>query len=162
MHLNIKLWDLYNFILKRALSCLYSCMKIYCLVSIWWRLSYSFVYLSIQVWLSDDEVVRVALRYEGTYPVIFFSLMKVVRDGTSGDNFLGSKDLIYQPVMSMFSWTIPIQVFPKLGRFPHQSSFLLELLLNCGIWYTSVWRFFILHLCQTPYSFYETLFTYII
>ena len=44
--------------------------------------------------------------------------MKEVMNGKYGDNFLGSKDLIYQPVMSMFSWTVSIQFFPKSGRFP--------------------------------------------
>ena len=74
-----------------------------------------------------------ALRDEGTYNLRVFALMKEVRDGTSDDNFLGSKDLIYQPVMSMFSWTILIQFFTKSDRFPPQISFLLELLSNYSI-----------------------------
>ena len=36
-------------------------------------------------------------------------LTKEVMNGISSENLLGSKDLIYQPVMSMFSWAIPIQ-----------------------------------------------------
>ena len=75
----------------------------------------------------------VALRDEETYPLIVFAMIKEVRDGTSGENLLGSKDIIYQYVMIMFSWTIPIHFFPKSGRFPPQSSFLLELLFNYGI-----------------------------
>ena len=71
--------------------------------------------------------------YEGTYPLRVFVLTKEVSDGTSGNNFLGSKDLIYHPVMSIFSWTIMIQFLPKSGRFPPPSSFLLELLFNYGI-----------------------------
>ena len=35
-----------------------------------------------------------ALRDEGTYHLRVFALMKEVRDGTYGDNFLESKDLI--------------------------------------------------------------------
>ena len=45
-------------------------------------------------------------------------LMKEVRDGTSGENFLGSKDLTYQPVMSMFYWTIPIQFLQSQVGYP--------------------------------------------
>ena len=74
-----------------------------------------------------------ALRGEGTYPLRVFVLTKEVRDGTSGDNFLRSKDIIYQLVISMLSWTIPIQFFPNSGGFSPQISFLLELLLNYGI-----------------------------
>ena len=58
-----------------------------------------------------------ALRDEGTYPLRVFALINKVRDGKFGDNLLGGNDLIYQPVMSMFSWTIPIQFFSKSGRF---------------------------------------------
>ena len=83
------------------------------------------MYLSIQVWLSPDEVVRVALRDEGTCPLRVFTLIKEVRDGTYGENNLGSKDVIYHPLISMFSWTIQIQFFPNSGRFYPQSSFLL-------------------------------------
>ena len=43
------------------------------------------MYLSIQVLLSSDEVVRVDLRDEGTYPLKVFALMKEVKDGTSGE-----------------------------------------------------------------------------
>ena len=74
-----------------------------------------------------------ALRDEGTYPLRVFVMMKEVRDGISGENLLGSKDLIYQYVMSIFSWTIPIQFSPKSGRFYPQSSCWLDLLLNYGI-----------------------------
>ena len=76
------------------------------------------MYQSSQFMLSADEVVMVALRYEGTHPLRVFALIKEVRDDTSVENFLGSKDIIYQPLMSMFSWTILIQSFPKSGRFP--------------------------------------------
>ena len=75
----------------------------------------------------------VALRDEETYPLIVFALIKEVRDGKSGETFLGGKDLIYQTLIIMFSWTIPIQFFTKLGRSYPQSSFFLELLLNYGI-----------------------------
>ena len=44
-----------------------------------------------------------ALRDEGTYTLRVLALMKEVRDVKYGDNFLGSKDLIYQPVISIFS-----------------------------------------------------------
>ena len=54
-------------------------------------------------------MVRLDLRDDKTYYLRVFALMKEVRGGTSGDNLLGSKDLIYQPVMSIFSWTIMIQ-----------------------------------------------------
>ena len=74
-----------------------------------------------------------ALRDEGTYPLRVFSLMKEVMDGSSGENLLGIKDLIYQPVMIIFSFTITIQFFPESGRFSPQSLFLLELLLKYGI-----------------------------
>ena len=74
-----------------------------------------------------------ALRDEGTYPLRVFALIKEVRDGKSGENFLGGKDIIYQPVISMLYWTIPIKFFPKSVRFPPQSLFLLELLVNYGI-----------------------------
>ena len=37
----------------------------------------------------------VALRDEETYPLIVFAMIKEVRDGTSGETFLGGKDLIY-------------------------------------------------------------------
>ena len=76
-----------------------------------------------QVWLSADEVVRFALRDEGTYPLRVFMMIKEVRDGTSSDNFLGSKDIIYQPLMSMFYRTIPIQIFPKLNGFSPRALF---------------------------------------
>ena len=55
-----------------------------------------------------------ALRDEGTYPLIVFVLIKEVRDGKSGEILLGSKDSIYQSLMSIFSMTIPIQVFFKV------------------------------------------------
>ena len=58
-------------------------------------------------------MVRLDLRDDKTYYLRVFALMKEVRGGTSGDNLLGNKDLIYQPVMSIFSWTILIQFFPK-------------------------------------------------
>ena len=70
---------------------------------------------------------------DGTYPLRVFVLIKEVWDGAHGYNLLVSKDLIYQPVMIIFYWTIPIQFFPKSGRFPPKSSLLLELLLNYGI-----------------------------
>ena len=71
-----------------------------------------------------------ALRYEETYPLRVFELIKELRGGTSGENLLGGKDLIYQPVISIYSLTILIQSFSKSGRSPPQRSFLLELLLK--------------------------------
>ena len=59
-----------------------------------------------------------ALRDEGTCPLRVFALINKVRDSKFGDNLLGGNDLIYQPVTSMFSWTIPIQFFPNSGRSP--------------------------------------------
>ena len=48
-----------------------------------------------------------------------FALMKEVRYGISGDNFLGGKDIIYQYVTSMFSWTFTIQIFQsQIGSLP--------------------------------------------
>ena len=44
-----------------------------------------------------------ALRDEGTHPLRVFVMMKEVRDGISGVNLPGSKSLIYQSVMSIFS-----------------------------------------------------------
>ena len=70
-------------------------MKINCLVFILWSLSYSLVWLSSQVWLSADEVVRVSLRDDVTYPLRVFAMMKEVSDGTSGDNLLESENIIY-------------------------------------------------------------------
>ena len=58
-----------------------------------------------------------ALRDEGTYPMRFFVLIKKVRDGKYAEKKLGIRDIIYQIVMSMFSWTIPIQFLPKSGRY---------------------------------------------
>ena len=43
-----------------------------------------------------------ALRFQGTYNLRVFALMKEMRDRTYGDNLFGSEDLIYQPVMSIF------------------------------------------------------------
>ena len=52
-----------------------------------------------------------ALRDEVAYTLRVLALMKEVRYGTYGDNSLGSKDIIYQTVISMFSWNITIQSF---------------------------------------------------
>ena len=86
--------------------------------------------------------------------------MNEMRYVTSGDNFLGIKDRIYQPVMSMFSWTIIIQFFPKSGRFPPPDLMLVRVIIE--LWYLIdlCIEFFILHLYKTLYYFYETLFPY--
>ena len=60
-------------------------------------------------------------------------LIKEVMNGTYGDTLLGIKDLIYQPIMSMFSWTIPIQFFPKPGRSPPPDLILVRVIIE--IWY---------------------------
>ena len=52
-----------------------------------------------------------ALRDEVAYTLRVLALMKEVRYGTYGNNSLGSKDIIYQTVISMFSWNITIQSF---------------------------------------------------
>ena len=44
-------------------------------------------------------------------------LIKEVMNGTYGDNLLESNNHIYQPVLSIFPWTFPIQFFPKSGSF---------------------------------------------
>ena len=59
-----------------------------------------------------------ALRDEGTYHLRFFVMIQEVRDGKSGDNLLGINDKIYQYVMSMFYWTIPIHFFQSQVGFP--------------------------------------------
>ena len=63
-----------------------------------------------------------ALRDEGTYPLRVFVLMKEVRDVTYGYNLLVSKDLIYQPVISMFPWTILTRVFQSQVDFPPRAN----------------------------------------
>ena len=73
-------------------------------------------------------MVGVALRDQGTYPLRLFALMKEVRDGRSGDNFLGGKDIIYQNLNDYVFLDHYNPVFPKSGRFLSQRSFLLELL----------------------------------
>ena len=51
-----------------------------------------------------------ALKDQGTYPLRLFDLMT--------ETVLGGKDIIYQPVMRMFHWTIPIQFFQSQVGFP--------------------------------------------
>ena len=64
-----------------------------------------------------------ALTYEGTCPLRVFVLIKEGIYGTSGENVLGGKDIIYEPVMSTFSWTILIQFFQsQVGCSPRAHS----------------------------------------
>ena len=63
------------------------------------------------------------LRYEGTYYLKKIELTKEMKDGTSGDNFLVSKDIISQHIISICFWTIPIHLFQRqIGFLPRYHS----------------------------------------
>ena len=62
-----------------------------------------------------------------------FAPTKDVRDGMDGGDFLGRKELICQPVTSLFYWSILIQLLPNSGRVYPQRSFFSDLLLNYDI-----------------------------
>ena len=61
----------------------------------------------------SEVVVRATFRDDGVPPLRVFVLTNVARDVMAGDDLLGRKDMNCQPRMSMFSCTIPIQLFPK-------------------------------------------------
>ena len=134
IHLNITLWDLYNFILKicsKFLIFLYEDI-FYC-----FRLMESVILFGVAIkpslvisWWGGEGGL------EGWGNISFESFC----DDEESEGWdiwwkvLRVNDPIHQPVMIMFSWTVPIQFSPNSGRFPPLSSFLLELLFNYGIW----------------------------
>ena len=82
-------------------------------------LFYYYLCVSFQVWWSAEDVLRDAFSEEGTYPVRVFMLKNEARDGTTGEIFIGIKDIIFRSGTIVFSWNINIQFFPKYVMFSH-------------------------------------------
>ena len=134
IHLKITLWDLYNFILKPWSELLifldeYRLSRLHLIEAVILFGVAIKLCLVISWWVGEG-----GLEGWGNIYLEIFCADKGSDEWEIWWQFLGSNDLIYQPVMSMFSWIIIIQFFPKSGRFPPQISCLLELLLDHGIW----------------------------
>ena len=120
VYLKITLWDLYNFIFKKwskFLIFLYE-DKLHL-----FHLMDAFILYDVSIkpglviswWGSDGGIegwgMREHIIWEFLHWLRKLGMVHMVKN-------VGSKDIIYQPLMSMFSWTILIQSFPKSGRFP--------------------------------------------
>ena len=83
-----------------------------------------------------------------------------MRDDTSSENYLGSKDIIYQPVMSIFSWAILVKFFQKSGGVSPPELIIVIVIIE--LWYVIdlCLELFNITLISNSVLFYETLFPY--